>query len=150
MRASEACIAHLMAFEQFRPTAYKPTPVDVWTLGYGHTTDVKEGDTCTIHQAIVWLHGDVRRAEDAVNHGVTPLLSQNEFDALVSFVFNIGTGAFLESTCLRKLNDGDYGGASDEMLRWTKQKGRVLAGLVTRRAAERDMFNGTALNASVA
>lgn len=140
MRASETCIAHLMAFEKFRPTAYKPTPNDVWTIGFGHTDGVKEGGVCDIHQAIVWLHSDVRRAEDAVNHGAVPLLTQNQFDALVSFVFNIGTGAFLESTCLRKLNDGDRSGAADEMLRWNKQKGKVLAGLVTRRAAERDMF----------
>ena len=67
-------------------------------------------------------------------------LSQSQFDALVSLVFNIGGGAFRKSTLLQKLNAGDYAGASNEFMRWIKAKGRVLGGLVTRRAAERALF----------
>ncbi len=145
MRASEACIEHLMRWERFRPMAYKPTPHDVWTIGFGHTNNVMEGNTCTVTEAIVWLHSDIRSAEEAINDNVRVILKQNEFDALVSLVFNIGIGAFEESTLLRKLNDNQD--ISAEWGRWTHQNGKVLAGLVNRRTAEWSMFSGPALNA---
>lgn len=152
MRASSACIAIVTHFEQYRPTAYKPTPNDVWTIGYGHTRGVREGDTCTMTTAIMWLHDDLHVAEGAVNHHVKGVvISQNQFDAIVSAVFNIGPGGpnkdgFLElhdggpSTFLRKLNAGDIAGAAAEFPRWNKQTGKVLNGLTTRRAVERELF----------
>ncbi len=148
MRASEGCISHLMVWEAFRPTAYKPTPHDVWTIGFGHTNGVEEGATCNIHQAIVWLHSDIRSAEEAVNDFVKVVLKQNEFDALVSLVFNIGIGAFEESTLLRKLNDNQDIGT--EWGKWTHQNGKVLAGLVNRRTAEWSMFSGPAPDTTAA
>lgn len=140
MRASGQCIRLITGFEKFRPTAYKPTPHDIWTCGYGHTKGVKEGDTCDMAQAIEWLHDDAHEAEDAINRHDTVPLTQNQFDALVSFVFNIGNGAFIESTLLRKLNDGQFEAAAAEFQKWNHQAGRVLDGLTVRRAAERKLF----------
>lgn len=110
-----------------------------WTIGYGHTRNVKQGDKCTEAQATTWLHEDLFDAEAAVNQVAVPL-SQFQFDALVSFVFNVGSGNFAKSTLLRKLNAGDYDGAADEFPRWNKSGGRELNGLTARRADEKDLF----------
>lgn len=126
--------------EQLRLSAYLPTPVDVPTIGYGHTRGVKLGDTCTPEQAEQWLREDCAEAESAVGTLVKAPINQNQFDALVSLVFNIGGGNFASSTLLRKLNAGDYAGAADEFPRWNKQAGVVLGGLVKRRARERELF----------
>ena len=140
--------AFLKSFEQFRPTAYLPTPKDKWTIGYGHTHNVKEGDTCTLAEAEAFLHADVQAAVDEVNHLVKVALTQNQFDALVSFTFNVGAGdaakgieGLSTSTLLRKLNAGDPAGASAEFPHWNKQRGKVLDGLTKRRAAERAHFD---------
>ena len=126
--------------EGLRLKAYLPTKNDVWTIGYGHTHGVYQGMTITEQQAEQFLHEDVKWAEDAVNQYVHVSLTQNQFDALVSFVFNVGTGNFSNSTLLRLLNKGDYKGAADQFLRWNKQKGVVLNGLTTRRKNERALF----------
>lgn len=126
--------------EGLRLKAYLPTKNDVWTVGYGHTHGVYQGMTITEQQAEQFLHEDVKWAEDAVNQYVHVSLTQNQFDALVSFVFNVGTGNFSNSTLLRLLNKGDYKGAADQFLRWNKQKGVVLNGLTTRRKNERALF----------
>jgi lysozyme len=115
-------------------------PAHVWTIGYGHTRGVKMGDTCTEEQAIDWLKEDLRDAEAIVDATVDVPLSQNQFDALVSFVFNVGGGAFKTSTLLRLLNRGEYSRAAEQLDRWNKAAGQVLAGLTTRRAAERALF----------
>lgn len=138
--ASTWCYDFLKQFEKFRPTAYLPTKKDKWTIGWGHTSGVKEGDTCTTEQAMTWLHDDIATAVAAIHAHCTADLTQPQFDALVSLVFNIGTGAFEESTLLRKLNDRDYGGAAAEFPRWDKQAGAVLNGLLARREAERKHF----------
>jgi lysozyme len=150
MTPSTACVAFIAQHERFRPTAYLPTKHDRWTLGYGHTKGVKEGDTCTFEQAKAWLREDMAEAAGAVNKLVTVPLTQNQFDALVSFTFNVGgdidadtiAEGLGDSTLLSKLNRGDYVGAAAEFAKWNKQKGRVLNGLTTRRAAEREMFEG--------
>lgn len=121
-------------------TAYKPTPDDVWTIGYGHTRGVRQGDTCTVDQADQWLQNDVAGAVITVCHLVDVALTAGQFDALVSLVFNIGAGNFQSSTLLRKLNAKDYDGAADEFLKWNHQAGRVLDGLTKRREAERQRF----------
>lgn len=126
--------------EGLRLEAYMPTPNDVPTIGYGHTKGVKMGDRITNAQAEEYLRHDIAWAQDAVNSLVKVRLTQNQFDALVSFVFNVGASAFAKSTLLRMLNDGDYKGAADQFLRWDKQGGKVLRGLTKRRAEERALF----------
>ena len=111
-----------------------------WTIGYGHTRGVRRGDTCTEAQATEWLREDLQAAEGAVRHLVDVPLTQGQFDALASFVFNIGPSAFGNSTLLRLLNAGDAAGAAEQFKRWNRGADGVLPGLVVRRAAERDLF----------
>lgn len=130
--------------ETLRLNAYPATKEElakgIWTIGYGHTRGVKEGDTCSIQQADEWLREDCYDAERTVNWSVTHPLTQNQFDALVSLVFNIGDPQFRGSTLLRRLNAGLMLEAADEFPKWNKQAGKVLGGLVTRRARERELF----------
>ncbi|WP_417764674.1 lysozyme [Shewanella chilikensis] len=128
-------------FEGLRLEAYK-CPADVWTIGYGHTRAVVPGDVITEKEAEDFLSEDVEDAEDAVNAYVDVKLNQNQFDALVSFVYNLGAGNFRSSTLLRKLNAGDYLGAANEFKRWNKSGGVTLNGLVRRREAEANLFIG--------
>lgn len=120
-------------------TAYK-CPAGVWTIGYGHTRGVKKGMAITKLQAYEYLKDDLKTFEDAVNKYVKVPLSQSQFDALVSFSYNVGAGALKSSTLLRKLNKRDYSGASNEFLRWNKSNGKELSGLTARRRAERELF----------
>lgn len=126
-------------FEGLRLQAYK-CPADRWTIGYGHTAGVSANDVITEAQAISLLCQDVAESERAVNHYVHGPLTQNQFDALVSFVFNLGVGNFRTSTLLKKLNAGDNDGAAQEFGRWIHAGGKALPGLVRRRAAERALF----------
>ncbi|MEW5290308.1 lysozyme [Erwinia papayae] len=139
MQISNAGIALIKRFEGLELKAYKDA-VGIPTIGYGHTHNVKMGDVITGTQADAFLREDLQVAELTVNTNVTVKLSQGKFDALVSFVFNLGAGNFVKSTLLKKLNDGDYAGAADEFPRWVNAGGKPLAGLVKRRAAEREMF----------
>ncbi len=99
------------------------------------------GMTCTQEQAEQWLQEDVQSAVDAVNRLVTVQLTQNQFDALVDFTFNLGSGNLQSSTLLRLLNAGNYAGAAGEFEKWDKAGGQALPGLLRRRQAERDLFN---------
>lgn len=127
-------------FEGCKLDAYQDS-VGVATIGYGHTRNVTMGMTCTQEQAEQWLQEDVQSAADAVNRLVTVELTQQEFDALVDFTFNLGAGNLQRSTLLRLLNSGDYTGAAAEFQKWDKAGGQVLAGLLRRRQAEADMFD---------
>lgn len=98
-------------------TAYQDTG-GVWTIGYGHTGHVQPGEVWTLEQAKEQLVKDAKTAIDCVNGKVKVPLTQNQFNALVSFVFNIGTGAFTTSTLLRRLNDGKYGDVPAQLRRW--------------------------------
>jgi lysozyme len=140
MTTSPAGIALIKSFEQCRLVAYLPTPHDVPTIGWGHTDSVKMGDTCTQEQADEYLEEDLRTSELAIECKVSVPLTQNQFDAMVSFVFNVGTGNFESSTLLHMLNLGQYNTAADQFLRWDKQAGQVLPGLLSRRQAERALF----------
>jgi len=131
----------IKSFETCRLVAFKPTLNDVWTLGWGHTAGVKEGDTCTQDEADNWLIEDVTGACAEVSNDVTVALTDDEFDALVCLTYNIGRGAFKGSTLLKKLDAGDYQGAAQQFLVWNKQAGKELAGLDRRRAAEEALFN---------
>ena len=120
-------------------------PAGILTIGIGHTSAagspiVAAGMTITRVEADAILARDLIRFEDAVKRLVKVPLTQNQFDALVSFVFNVGEGAFKGSTLLRRLNAGDYTEASSEFGRWNKASGNVLAGLTRRRAAEANLF----------
>lgn len=149
MIVSSSGLALMKGHEGCRLKAYLCS-AGVWTIGYGHTRGVKEGDTCTQRQADDWLLEDSGFAEKAVNDEVKVSLTQNQFDALVSFVYNVGVGrrltdpkgpaGFLGSTLLRKLNAGDYTGAADEFSKWVRGGGKILNGLVARRADERALF----------
>jgi lysozyme len=118
----------------------------IWTIGYGHTGAGVVADLiCTQEQADVWLAQDLLMTETAIEHLLpTDLaLSQNQFDALVSLVYNIGSGDFQISTVRRKLSQvpPDYQGAADAIKMWNKTGGVVNPGLVRRRAAEIALFN---------
>jgi len=129
------------SFEGCKLIAY-PDSKGVWTIGYGHINGVYEGMTCTQAEAEMWLIADVKNAEAAVNRLVTVPLSQNEFDALVDFVFNLGIGHFASSTLLRLLNAGDYAGCAEQFERWDLCDGKEMAGLLRRRLAEEAEFKG--------
>jgi len=134
-----AGLAIIRKYEGLRLTAYL-CPANVWTIGYGSTgPHVKPGLTITATQADALLQTDLDRFEAAVSLGA-PKSSQAQFDAMVSLAFNIGTGAFLGSTLLRKHNAGDHAGARAEFARWNKAGGKVLAGLSNRRAAEAALY----------
>lgn len=128
-------------FEGCRLQAYQDQ-VGVWTIGYGHTKGVTKGMTCDQPQAEFWLAEDVKQAADEVNRKVKVPLIQGQFDALVDFVFNLGSGNFESSTLLRKLNAGDYKGAAAEFKRWNRAGGVVRSGLLHRRLAEENLFLG--------
>lgn len=127
-------------FEGCQLTAYQDV-AGVWTIGYGHTgPDVSPGLTITQDQAAQLLQQDVASAAACVNQAVTVALNQDEFDALVDFVFNLGQGAFRSSTMLRDLNAGDFAGAAGEFDKWDHAGGKVVAGLLRRRQAEEALF----------
>lgn len=125
--------------EGLRLKAYQDTG-GVWTIGYGHTgPDVKPGQVITEAVADALLVEDVREAEIAVEK-LFPVTNQNQFDALVSFTFNLGGGQVGESTLRRLHNEGDYAGAKAQFARWRFDNGKELAGLVKRRAAEAALY----------
>lgn len=140
MKASERGIALIREFEGLRLRAYRDGG-GVWTIGYGHTLSVRPGMKISKARAEWLLSEDVARTEVQVQIATKAIkLTQNQFDALVSFTFNLGGHRLRSSTLLVKLHAGDYAGAADEFPRWNKDNGEVVAGLVRRRAAERALF----------
>lgn len=126
-------------FEGCVLTAYDDG-VGVLTIGYGHTQGVTWGQTITQAQAEQLLAKDLNYFEQSVTNLVKVALTDNQFAALVSLVFNIGTGAFANSTLLNLLNQNQYQAAAFQFLRWVYGDGKVLAGLVRRRKAEQNLF----------
>lgn len=135
----------IKSYESLSLKAYRDSG-GVPTIGWGSTRGVRMGMQISQEQAEQRLLEDVADAEATVNKRVTVPMAQHQFDALVSFVFNVGGGAFRKSTLLEKLNLADYYGAANEFMRWVKAKGRVLPGLVKRRAAERALFLSESAN----
>lgn len=134
----------ICGFEGKRLVAYDDG-VGVWTIGFGTTIypnciKVKKGDTCTEAQAKSYMAHDLKKFEQAVNGAVNIPLNQNQFDALVSLAYNIGTGAFNKSTLVKKLNAGDIRGAADQFDVWVNAGGKRMQGLVNRRAKEKEVF----------
>ncbi len=153
MRLSDAGLITLKRHEGLSLEAY-PDPGSKdgkpVTIGYGSTRRLdggewRVGERITEVEAAELLRRDAAGAETAVNRMVRVPLTQPQFDALVSFVYNVGAGAFESSTLLRKLNAGDYAGAAAQFDRWTYNDGRVMAGLQRRREAERALFEASAI-----
>lgn len=144
MQTSDKGIALLKEFEGCKLTAYQDS-VGVWTIGYGWTQPVdgkpiRAGMTINQETAERLLKTGLVSYESDVSRLVKVGLTQGQFDAMVSFTYNLGARSLSTSTLLRKLNAGDYAGAADEFLRWNKAGGKVLNGLTRRREAERALF----------
>jgi len=132
----------IKGFESLRLKAYPDpgTGGKPWTIGWGHTKGVKQGDRITQEQAEQFLSDDLAVFELTVNSAIKRPMMQNQFDAMVSLAFNIGGSAFAGSTLVKKFNVGDAKGVADEFPKWKNSGGKVVPGLVKRRAAEREVF----------
>lgn len=139
MKTSDKGVALIQDFEGLRLNAYKDA-VGIPTIGWGHTGDVKMGTTITRTEAERILREDLHDFERAVTRLVRVPINQNQFDALVCFSFNVGAKALENSTLLKLLNAGNKAGAASQFANWNKAGGKVLPGLVTRRAAEAKLF----------
>ena len=134
---SAAGLLAICGYEGFSDTVYIPVPGDGPTAGFGHKDSrLRVGEIVTSAQALAWLGSDVKTAEEAVRRCVRVPLYQHEFDAYVSFAFNVGGGAFCSSTLVKKLNAGDYAGACGELKRWIYSGGVKYGGLEARRKME--------------
>ena len=139
MKTNQSGLNLIKSFEGLRLQAYK-CPAGVWTIGYGHTGRVVPGQIIDPKTAEQLLILDVERFEVGVEQLVDVPLNSNQFSALVSFAFNVGTGALAKSTLLRYLNKAKYYEAALQFSRWTRGGGVILPGLVRRREAEKNLF----------
>ena len=144
MSVSNKGVDLICEFEGKRLVAYDDG-VGIWTIGFGtikypNGVRVKKGDTCTLDQAKEYMRHDLIEFEHTVNSSVKVPLNQNQFDALVSLAYNIGSSAFKSSTLVKKLNAGDYQGAADQFNVWVNAGGKRMQGLVSRRDREKLLF----------
>ena len=142
MTVSAAGLALIAGFEGFSEFAYEPLKGDKLTIGFGHTEGVLPGDHISLEAGVQLLRRDAQIYERAVNRYVTVPLKQHQFDALVSFTYNVGVDRFKTSTLLQCLNNGDLAGVNAQWMRWVYFKGEVVQGLVNRRKRELAVFNG--------
>lgn len=136
MTLSAAALVSLALFEGYTDKAIQPLPGDKWTYGFGTTDNVKKGDTITPPKALERKLADIEKFEGAIKKCVTVPLFQYEYDAYVSLSYNIGSNAFCTSTLVKKLNNGEYDEACNQILKWDKFKGSAVKGLTIRREAE--------------
>lgn len=143
MRTSQQGIDLIKKFEGFSERVYL-CPGGVYTIGYGHTSGVQIGDTCTREKAEEYLRDDLKDTEETIEALIEVPLTQNQFDALVSLVYNIGSGNFYDSTIRRVINCkvADKEEYRRAWMMWVKSRGKVLKGLVRRREAEYKLFSG--------
>ena len=145
MNINSEGLAIIKDFEGYSASVYQ-CPGGIWTIGWGATWDINGDPVTADHPAIdkdiatQLLSREVAHAEYAVNKLIKAELTENMFSACVSLAYNIGSGNFQASTLRSKLNRGDYQGAADEFPKWRRSGGKILAGLVRRRAAERALF----------
>lgn len=139
MKTSENGIKIIKKFEGCKLEAYR-CPSGILTIGYGHTQNVNAGETITRRQALYFLEKDIEVAEKAVNSLVKVTLNQNQYDALVSFVFNVGYGNFRISTMLKLINQDNLSAAAEQFDKWVLSNGRKIRGLVIRRRLEKELF----------
>ena len=143
MDISQQGVDFIKSWESFAGTAYKDV-AGFWTIGYGH--QIVPGDpyseytTMGEDEALGLLARDIQPAVACINHHCAKVLTQNQFDALCAFVYNVGCSAFETSTLLRRLNAGDFAGAAREFTRWDHAGGREVQGLLNRRKAEQALF----------
>lgn len=144
MKTSSKGLDLIKFWEELRLKAYLDTggvPTIGWgTILYPGGAKVKMGDTCTQDQAQEYLQHDCSNFEGVVTSVVKAPINQLMFDALVCFVYNIGARAFTDSTLLKLLNQKEYILSSQQFARWNKDNGKVLAGLIRRRASETELF----------
>nr|WP_277878743.1 lysozyme [Coleofasciculus sp. FACHB-129] len=131
----------IKSFEGFELKAYQ-CPASKWTIGYGHTGTVKSGMKITEAQAEQRLKRELKKFEIAVENALKTSVNDNQFSALVSFTFNLGSDNLRRSTLLQLLNNGKTQQAADEFLKWNQAGRQVLKGLTFRRQAERALFLG--------
>ena len=141
MNISQEGLSLIKKFEGCELEAYK-CAADVWTIGYGSTKGVKEGDTVSQEEADKLLLHEMEEYEGYISDMVYVDLEQNQFDAMVSWVFNLGPANLKTSTLLKVLNAKDYEGVPAQIKRWNKAGGKVLQGLIRRREAESLLFAG--------
>tara|TARA_Y100001938_G_C8049148_1_gene410659 strand:+ start:80 stop:526 length:447 start_codon:yes stop_codon:yes gene_type:complete len=141
MNISKEGLSLIKKFEGCELEAYL-CPAGVWTIGYGHTKDVKEGDKINRDEADYLLQEEMIEYESYINDFVEVPLEQNQFDALCSWVYNLGPTNLKNSTMLKVLNEEKYSDVPQEIKRWNKAGGEVLDGLIKRREAEAKMFAG--------
>jgi lysozyme len=137
---SDRGLALTKSFEGLHLAAYQDCAGN-WTIGYGHTgSTVSAGQSISEAEAEKLLQADLAEAVACVNHAVQAVISQSQFDAMVDFCFNAGSGNFVQSTLLRKVNSGDLQGAAAQFALWVHAGGEVVSGLVRRRKAEAALF----------
>ena len=141
MKISVEGLSLIKKFEGLELKAYQ-CAAGVWTIGYGHTKGVFEGQTIKKAEADEMLVVEMEEYEKAVNDAVTISIDQCMFDALVSWTYNLGPSNLNASTMLKVLNSGDYDGVPEQIKRWNKAGGKVLEGLIRRREAEALLFEG--------
>ncbi len=139
MKISENGKKLLKELEGLRLEAYQCS-AGVWTIGYGHTSTAKQGMKITCEKAEVLLKSDLIRFEKCLNSSIKTELTQNQYDALVCFIFNIGCAAFLDSSMLECINNKDFKKAAWWFSRWNIANGKPCAGLIRRRAIEKELF----------
>ena len=141
MNTSMEGLSLIKKFEGCELEAYQCS-AGVWTIGYGHTKGVTPSDSISQEEAEQMLVDELHEYESYVNEYVTVALSQNQFDALVSWVYNLGPANLKASTMLKVLNSGEYEDVPAQIKRWNKAGGKVLEGLIRRREAEACLFQG--------
>lgn len=140
MRIGTSGLNLIKSFEGLSLIPYQDV-IGVWTQGYGSTGGISNDSMpITEAEAVEMLKKDLVVAENAIARLIKVELSQNQFDSLCSFVFNLGSGSLQRSTLRMKLNREDYDGAANEFLKWNKAGGKIYAGLTRRRVAERELF----------
>jgi lysozyme len=142
MELNDAGLNLIKSFEALRLTAYPDpgTGAEPWTIGYGHTDSVSQGDTCTIDQANQYLQDDLNQFIQGVTSLLTLELNDNQFSALVSFAFNCGLSNLKHSTLLREINANNFDNVMTNFQMWDKAAGSIMAGLLKRRTAEANLF----------
>jgi len=140
MRTSESGKEFIKDFEGCKLEAYQCSG-GVWTIGHGHARNVQEGDKITNKEADALLITDIEMVEHHVDRLVNVHLLRNEWDAIVSWCFNLGCGNLRASTLLVKINEGNLDKVAEQIVRWDKAGGKVVAGLTRRRKAEAELFD---------
>lgn len=142
MKLNDAGLDLIKSFESLRLEAYPDpgTGGEPWTIGYGHTGGVKEGDTCTEDEANQYLQTDLQKFCDGVCNLLTINLNDNQFSALVSFAYNCGLHNLKISELLKEINDSNFNHITVNFEAWDHAGGRVMGGLLRRRHAEANLF----------